>query len=175
MANQDKDKQGRSLDQQTRGGSSSIGTLGSGGTGRSETDKGYDEAANTPWTGNQQSAGRTDDLLSDGSDDDQNGSGFAGQGRPNDPTGLQTDAGNQASASIPGGDGNRQSGDLNQQSVQQGQQQDSQQSRQQGNQQSQQQPQQQDSQQSQQQSRQQGNQQSQQPGGPQGQRGDQSR
>ena len=111
MQDKRNDQQGRSLDQVTKDGTSSAGTMGTGGTGRSDTDKGYDEAAHTPWVGSQQSA-RTDDLLSDGSDADQNGEGFAGnrqsgdreaqslseEGRPSDPTGLQ------------GADGNRQSG-----------------------------------------------------------------
>ncbi|QGZ41672.1 hypothetical protein IP92_00652 [Pseudoduganella flava] len=158
MQNQGKDKQGRNWDQKTHDGTTSAGTMGTGATGESPTDKGYDEAAHTPWVGGMQTAGRTDDLLSDGSEADQNGQGFAsgertqdllegtsdlgsrsgsgsgnrqsqrqdqdqgqtqslsGGGRPSDPTGLQGAAGNQGAAGIPGSaDGNRQSGDLNQQ------------------------------------------------------------
>lgn len=113
-------KQGRTYDQKTHDGTSSAATMGTGGTGRTGTDEGYDEAAHRPWEGTQQSA-RTDDLLSDGSDADQDGKGFArdagnqqqdrnaerdedheqslsGGGRPSDPTGLQSAAGNQQSS-----------------------------------------------------------------------------
>lgn len=112
-------KQGRTYDQKTHDGTSSAGTMGTGGTGSTGTDEGYDEAANRPWVGSQQS-GRTDDLLSDGSDTDQDGKGYArdpgnrqqdgnadrnedreqslsGGGRPSDPTGAQNAAGNQQS------------------------------------------------------------------------------
>ena len=124
---QDQDKPGRTYDQKTHDGTSSAATMGTGGTGRTGTDEGYDEAANTPWTGNQQSDTRTDDLLSDGSEADQDGEGFvsdgtsdlgtqrgsgnrqqardedheqslSGGGRPSDPTGLQGSAGNQQSS-----------------------------------------------------------------------------
>jgi hypothetical protein len=125
---QDEGKQGRKYDQKTHDGTSSAATMGTGGTGRTDTDEGYDEAVNTPWQGSQQS-GRTDDLLSDGSEADQEGRGFAGGsagagsqggsgagnrqrdeerkdreqslsggGRASDPTGLQGSAGNQQSS-----------------------------------------------------------------------------
>jgi hypothetical protein len=68
---------GRTLEQTTKDGTSSAATMGTGGTGRTGTDEGYDEAVNTPWQGSMQS-GRTDDLLSDGSEADQEG--FAGGG-----------------------------------------------------------------------------------------------
>ncbi|WP_338771568.1 hypothetical protein [Massilia sp. METH4] len=111
----DQGNQGRTYDQKTHDGTSSAATMGTGGTGRTGTDEGYDEAAHRPWEGTQQS-GRTDDLLSDGSDADQDGQGFArdpgnrqqdrnedreqslsGGGRPSDPTGLQNSAGNEQS------------------------------------------------------------------------------
>jgi len=69
---------GRTLDQKTHDGTSSAATMGTGGTGRTGTEEGYDEAVNTPWQSGMQSAGRTDDLLSDGSEADQEG--FAGGG-----------------------------------------------------------------------------------------------
>jgi hypothetical protein len=123
MQNQGKGDQGnsgRTYDQITHDGTSSAATMGTGGTGRTGTDEGYDEAAHRPWEGTQQSA-RTDDLLSDGSTADQDGQGFArdagnrqqgreqtrdedheqslsGGGRPSDPTGLQNAAGNQQSS-----------------------------------------------------------------------------
>jgi len=92
---------GRTLDQKTHDGTSSAGTMGTGGTGRTGTEEGYDEAVNTPWQGGMQSAGRTDDLLSDGSDDQE---GFAQGG---------TDQLNNAAAGSQGGAGagNRQQAD----------------------------------------------------------------
>jgi hypothetical protein len=132
MSNDDNGTQGRKLYQNTKDGTSSAGSVGTGGTGVSNTDQGYDEAVNTPWNaGNAQSAGRTDDLLSPGTEEDQEGNGFvkdqgttnldggdgtgnrqsdeddrkqslSGGGRPNDPTGLQGASGNEGSASYPG-------------------------------------------------------------------------
>lgn len=89
---------GRTLDQKTHDGTSSAATMGTGGTGRTGTDEGYDEAVNTPWNGSMQS-GRTDDLLSDGSDADQDGFAAGGTDELRDPA-----AGSQAGA----GAGNRQ-------------------------------------------------------------------
>lgn len=117
MQNQDNGNKGRTYDQKTHDGTSSAATMGTGGTGRTGTDEGYDEAAHRPWEGTLQSGGRTDDLLSDGSEADRDGEGFArdpgnrqrernedreqslsGGGRPSDPTGLQGSAGNQQSS-----------------------------------------------------------------------------
>lgn len=93
---QDDDKQGRKWDQLTKDGTSSAATMGTGGTGRTGTDEGYDEAANTPWNGSQQAAGRTDDLLSDGGDADRDGQGFAGGNRSQDLPEGTSDVGNRA-------------------------------------------------------------------------------
>lgn len=90
---------GRTLDQKTHDGTSSAATMGTGGTGRTGTDEGYDEAVNTPWQGGMQSAGRTDDLLSDGSDADQEGFSQGGTDQLNNAA-----AGSQGGA----GAGNRQ-------------------------------------------------------------------
>lgn len=59
---------GRSLEQQTHDGTSSIGTLGAGCTGPHKI-------SSTP-SGNEQSAGRTDDLLSGGVDEGKREHGF---------------------------------------------------------------------------------------------------
>lgn len=62
---------GRSLEQQTQHGTSSIGTWGAGSTGQRRS-------SNSPATpaGNEQSAGRTDDLLSGGVDEVEREHGF---------------------------------------------------------------------------------------------------
>ncbi|MYN05354.1 hypothetical protein GTP41_24965 [Pseudoduganella sp. DS3] len=62
---------GRSLEQQTQHGTSSIGTWGAGSTGQRKN-------TNSPSTpaGNEQSAGRTDDLLSGGVDEGEREHGF---------------------------------------------------------------------------------------------------
>jgi hypothetical protein len=59
---------GRSLDQQTRDGTSSIGTMGAGATGQRK------QSGTTQ--GNEQSAGRTDDLLSGGVEEGDREHGF---------------------------------------------------------------------------------------------------
>lgn len=59
---------GRSLEQQTHDGTSSIGTWGAGCTGQRNV-------SNTQG-GNEQSAGRTDDLLSGGVDEGEREHGF---------------------------------------------------------------------------------------------------
>jgi hypothetical protein len=64
------DAKGRSWDQVTKNGTSSAGSMGAGGTGDKMPAQG----------GSQQSAGRTDDLLTDGSDQDTGPEGFAGSG-----------------------------------------------------------------------------------------------
>ncbi|WP_431476998.1 hypothetical protein [Massilia eburnea] len=62
---------GRSLEQQTHDGTSSIGTMGAGCTGRrnlSPSQEGNQQA--------EESAGRTDDLLSGGVDEGEREHGF---------------------------------------------------------------------------------------------------
>ena len=66
------DAKGRSWDQVTKNGTSSAGSMGAGGTGDKMPAQGQG--------GSQQSAGRTDDLLTDGSDQDTGPDGFAGSG-----------------------------------------------------------------------------------------------
>ena len=62
---------GRSLEQQTQHGTSSIGTWGAGCTGQGK----HSSTQSTP-AGNEQSAGRTDDLLSGGVDEIEREHGF---------------------------------------------------------------------------------------------------
>lgn len=62
---------GRSLEQQTQHGTSSIGTWGAGCTGQGK----HSNTQSTP-AGNEQSAGRTDDLLSGGVDEIEREHGF---------------------------------------------------------------------------------------------------
>ncbi|WP_342119051.1 hypothetical protein [Pseudoduganella sp. OTU4001] len=59
---------GRSLEQQTHHSTSSIGTYGAGSTGEGKLSRQQE--------GNQQSAGRTDDLLSGGVDETESEHGF---------------------------------------------------------------------------------------------------
>jgi hypothetical protein len=59
---------GRSLEQQTHDGTSSIGTMGAGCTGQRKHSNAQE--------GNEQSAGRTDDLLSGGVEEDEREHGF---------------------------------------------------------------------------------------------------
>ncbi len=59
---------GRSLEQQTHDGTSSIGTMGAGATGQRKQSGTVE--------GNQQSAGRTDDLLSGGVEEGEREHGF---------------------------------------------------------------------------------------------------
>lgn len=95
------DAQGRSWDQVTKNGTSSAGSMGAGGTG----DSGKLDRQGQ----GQQSATRTDDLLTDGSDQDADGDAFrSAQGRVE--TGLEgigsktgAGAGNRQSAGQPGG------------------------------------------------------------------------
>ncbi|AVR95887.1 hypothetical protein [Pseudoduganella armeniaca] len=104
MQNEGKEK-GRDLYQKTHDGTSSAGTMGTGGTGHVGTKEGYDEAAHAG--GNQQSGGRTDDLLSDGSDAQLDDRGYASGNRTGD---LDTGMGGMGSLSR-GAGGNRQQGD----------------------------------------------------------------
>jgi hypothetical protein len=77
MQSEGKDAKGRNYDNVTKQGSTSIGTLGAGGT----SDVGrMAEAGNNQLAGSgtAQADVRTDDLLSDGSDQDR-GDGFIGE------------------------------------------------------------------------------------------------
>ena len=96
MSTQDdkKDVQGRSWDQITKNGTSSAGSMGVGGTGDSGKLQG---------DGSQQAAGRTDDLLDDGSVPTGDKGFSSGGGRVE--TGLEG-IGNLTG----GAKGNRQSG-----------------------------------------------------------------
>lgn len=88
------DAQGRSWDQITKNGTSSAGSMGVGGTG---------DSGKLDRQGGSQQATRTDDLLTDGSDNDDTGAqGFAGSGQ------LQT--GLEGMGKGGGSAGNRQSG-----------------------------------------------------------------
>jgi hypothetical protein len=103
MQSEGKDAKGRNYDNVTKQGSTSIGTMGAGGTS---------DVGRTAEAGNNQLAGggaaqadaRTDDLLTDGSDQDR-GAGFVGEGAGRIQTGLAgigslstANAGNRQSA-----------------------------------------------------------------------------
>ncbi len=109
----DSKQQGRNYDQVTKDGASSVGTLGAGGTGDIGSMSG-ERAANrdartgggidTPSDpGGNRQAGRTDDLLSDGTQRDR-GDGYVGE----DAGELQTGLGGIGSLST-GNAGSRQS------------------------------------------------------------------
>ena len=103
MSTQDdkKDVQGRSWDQITKNGSSSAGSMGVGGTGDSGKLQG---------DGSQQAAGRTDDLLDDGTE--MGDKGFSSGGG-------QVQTGLEGIGKLTGGGkGNRQSGQQGGQSQQ---------------------------------------------------------
>jgi len=81
---QDKDAKGRSWDQVTDG-TTSIATMGAGSTGEvgasaERRDSVQHQAGGAQLEGEQGSAGRTDDLLAGGSDDEQADQGFQGAG-----------------------------------------------------------------------------------------------
>jgi hypothetical protein len=89
-----KDAKGRSWDQVTKDGSSSAGSMGVGGTG---------DSGKLSGEGSQQAAGRTDDLLDDGSDATGDNGFSSGGGK--------VDVGMQGMGKQGGGaQGNRQSG-----------------------------------------------------------------
>jgi hypothetical protein len=86
MQSEGKDAKGRNYDNVTKQGSTSIGTMGAGGTG----DVGrMAEAGNNQLAGsaNAQADVRTDDLLSDGSDQDK-GAGFVREDAGEIQTGM---------------------------------------------------------------------------------------
>lgn len=95
--NEDKDMHGRKYDQLTRDGTSSAGSMGTDSTG--------DQRGQGGTGSGQQSGTRTDDLLTDGSDADQQG-GFTSAESAGE---LQTGMGGIGSLSGSGA-GNRQSG-----------------------------------------------------------------
>ncbi|MEH6434500.1 hypothetical protein [Massilia sp. DD77] len=115
MQSGDKDSKGRSYDQLTRDGTSSAGTMGTGGTGDIGRMSGNAQTEQGGQGGNQQ-AGRTDDLLAGGSEAECADRGFRRDSKEGQ---LDVGMGGMAKAK-PGsasgaGDGNRQSGELNQQ------------------------------------------------------------
>jgi len=96
MSNQDEQKnpKGRTWDQVAKHGTSSAGSMGAGATG---------DTGKLSGTGSEQSAGRTDDLLDDGSAP-EGGQGFTGSGG-------QIQTGLEGIGNLTGGaQGNRQSG-----------------------------------------------------------------
>ena len=102
MQSEGKDAKGRNYDNVTKQGSTSIGTMGAGGT----SDVGrMAEAGNNQLagSGSAQADVRTDDLLSDGSEQDR-GNGFIGE----EAGELQTGMAGIGSLST-GNTGNRQS------------------------------------------------------------------
>ena len=103
MQSEGKDAKGRNYDQVTRDGSSAAGTLGAGGTGDVDRDL-MQSRSGQAQGGDSQQKGRTDDLLSSGSDLEQH-QGFT----PTEEAGeLQTGLGGMGSLST-GNAGNRQS------------------------------------------------------------------
>jgi len=77
MQSEGKDAKGRNYDNVTKQGSTSIGTLGAGGT--SDVGRMAEAGSNQlAGSGTAQADVRTDDLLSDGSDQDR-GDGFIGE------------------------------------------------------------------------------------------------
>jgi hypothetical protein len=118
MQSEGKNAQGRNYDQVTKDGSTSIGTLGAGSTsgpndvGRMSGERAAERDGRPGGGVNTQSdpggnmqGGRTDDLLSDGSQADKDG-GFAGE----EAGELQTGLGGIGSLST-GNAGSRQSDD----------------------------------------------------------------
>ena len=94
-----RDAKGRSWDQATKNGTSSAGSMGAGGTGDKMPAQG----------GSQQSATRTDDLLTDGSDKDTGAEGFASSGGRVE-TGLEGIASKTGNRQSAGQSGSRQQG-----------------------------------------------------------------
>jgi hypothetical protein len=101
MQSEGKDAKGRNYDQVTKDGTSSAGTLGTGGTGDSGRGAGTNARSDT---GGNLQRGRTDDLLS--SDADRDSGGYVGE----EAGELQTGLGGMGSLST-GNAGSRQSDD----------------------------------------------------------------
>jgi hypothetical protein len=108
---QGKDKQGRSYDQVTRGGSTSAGSMGAGATGDVGAMPGSEQSATA---GGSHSGGRTDDLLAGSAQAEQDGKGFAGGEHPSE---LQTGMSGIGNAGKGAAGASRQSGELNQQGI----------------------------------------------------------
>ncbi len=85
---------GRSLDQAVQAGIDAANAIDA--DARSESDKGYDEAVRTPWNGSEQS---DRPQQRQGEQDGEDAQSLSGGGRPSDPTGVETAAGNQQSSS----------------------------------------------------------------------------
>jgi len=100
MQSEGKDAKGRSFDQVARDGTSSSGTLGTGGTGDIGRASGTNAQSDT---GGNLQRGRTDDLLSN--DADRDSEGYVGE----EAGELQTGLGGIGSLST-GNAGSRQSG-----------------------------------------------------------------
>ncbi len=103
----DNKPKGRDLYQQTKDGTTSAGSMGTGATGSTGTNESYDSPNQaTGSVGGMQSGGRTDDLLAGGSEAEQNDLGFASGERTGELQTGMSDLGNAAR-----GGANRQSGD----------------------------------------------------------------
>jgi hypothetical protein len=105
MQSEGKDAKGRNYDQVTKDGTSSAGSMGTGGTGdigrmSGDVDAGTPGNAREGGAGNKQSDARTDDWLTSGTDQERE-QGF----RPSDPEAMRTGMEGIARA------GNRQSVD----------------------------------------------------------------
>ena len=108
MQSEGKDAKGRNYDQVTKDGTSSAGTMGTGGTGdigrmSGDTETGTPGNAREGGAGSAQSDSRTDDLLTSGTDEERR-QGY----RPSEPGAVETGlegVGNK----IGGNPGNRQS------------------------------------------------------------------
>lgn len=110
----DNKPKGRDLYQQTKDGTTSAGSMGTGATGSTGTNESYDSPNQaTGSVGGMQSGGRTDDLLAGGSEAEQNDLGFASGERTGE---LQT--GMSDLGSVSRGGAHRQSGDSGNQSSQ---------------------------------------------------------
>ena len=101
MQSEGKGTRGRDYDQVTKDGTSSAGTLGTGGTGDIGRASGTNAQSDT---GGNLQRGRTDDLLSN--DADRDSEGYVGE----EAGELQTGLGGMGSLST-GDAGSRQSGD----------------------------------------------------------------
>ena len=102
MQSEGKDAKGRNYNQVTRDGTSSAGTMGTGSTGDVGRTTGSGTNAGSD-SGNMQKQTRTDDLLTDGGDDELRG-GYVGE----EAGELQTGMGGIGSLST-GNAGSRQS------------------------------------------------------------------
>jgi hypothetical protein len=98
MQSEGKDAKGRNYDQATKGGSSSAGSMGAGGTGDIGRMSGRVEG------GNAQAESRTDDLMTSDTEQEQR-QGF----RPSEPGAVETGL-EGIGTRIGGNPGNRQSG-----------------------------------------------------------------